>query len=78
MVNSAIAQLIQIVGTLPENKVAQVLDFARFLLWQEEKRPGEPTPFDVWAERLAQEKGFAYMTEQDVARIVRESRQATE
>jgi len=78
MVNSEIIQLIQVVGTLPENKVSQVLDFARFLLWQEKKRPGELTPFDVWAEGLAQEKGFAYMTEQDVARIVHESRQAAE
>jgi len=71
-----VTQLVQIVGRLPEDKIAEVLDFARFLLWQAHKQDGEATPFEVWAEGLAQSKGFAYLKEEDVARIIHESRQA--
>lgn len=76
MTSGEITQLIQIVGRLPEGKVSEVLDFAQFLLWQESKQEGEVTPFEVWAEKLAQTKGFAYLKEEDVARIVHESRKA--
>ncbi len=73
-----VTQLIQIVDRLPEDKVAEVLDFAQFLLWQAHKQDGEATPFEVWAERLAQRKGFAYLKEEDVARIIHESRHTAE
>lgn len=74
MISGEMTQLIQVVGRLPEDKVSEVLDFAQFLLWQESKQNGEATPFEVWAEGVAQAKGFAYMTEEEVARIVHESR----
>ena len=78
MMSNEITQLVQVVSRLPEDKMAEVLDFAQFLLWQANKQDGEATPFEVWAEGLAQAKGFAYLKEEDVARIIRESRQATE
>jgi len=71
-----VEQLLEVINQLPEEKVPQVLDFARFLWWQEILQRGEATPFEVWAEKLAREKGFAYLTEEDVARIVHESRKA--
>lgn len=67
-------QLFRIVGLLPEEKVAQVLDFAQFILWQETRSPDETTSFERWAERLARDKGFAYLSEEDVAYVVHESR----
>lgn len=70
-----VEQLIQVIEQLPEDRIAEVLNFARFLLWQI-KPPDESTPFELWAERLAQAKGFAYLTEEQVARVVHESRQA--
>jgi len=73
-----VIQLVQIVGRLPENKAAEVLDFARFLLWQVGNQDGEATPFEVWAANLAQAKGFAYLKEEDIARIIHESRQAAD
>ena len=78
MISADLTQLIQIVGRLPEDKVAEVLEFAQFPLWQANKGDGEATPFEVWAEGLAQAKGFNYLKEEDVARIVHESRKATE
>ena len=71
-----VEQLLEVIGRLPEEKVPQVLDFARFLWWQEVMQREGATPFEVWAEGLAQEKGFAHLTEEDVARIVHESRRA--
>jgi len=71
-----VEELLAVVDRLPEEKVPQVLDFARFLWWQEIIQQETPTPFEEWAEELAQEKGFAHLTEDDVARIVHELRQA--
>jgi hypothetical protein len=34
----------------------------------------EMTSFERWAERLARDKGFTYLSEEDVAYIVHESR----
>lgn len=34
----------------------------------------ETTSFERWTERLARDKGFAYLSEEDVAYIVHESR----
>jgi hypothetical protein len=67
-------QLLRVVGLLPEEKVAQVLDFAQFILWQETKSSDEPTAFERCAEKLARDKGFADLSEEDVAYIVHESR----
>jgi hypothetical protein len=67
-------QLFRVVGLLPEEKVAQVLDFAQFILWQETKSPDETTAFERWAEKLARNRGFAHLSEDDVACIVHESR----
>jgi hypothetical protein len=66
--------LFRVVGLLPEEKVAQVLDFAQFILWQETKSPDETTAFERWAEKLARNRGFAHLSEDDVACIVHESR----
>jgi len=66
--------LVKVVGLLPEEKVAQVLDFAEFILWQETRSPDETTSFERWTERLAQDKGFAHLSEEDVAYIVHASR----
>ena len=78
MISADLTRLIQIVGRLPEDKLAEVLDFAQFLLWQANKGESEATPFEVWAESLAQAKGFSYLKEEEVARIVHESRKAAE
>ncbi len=76
--NGDVEQLVRVVSQLPEDKVSEVLDFARFLAWQHAKVSDESTPFEQWAERLAQEKGFANLTEEDVAAIVHESRRTGE
>jgi hypothetical protein len=51
-----------------------VLDFAQFILWQETKSSDETTAFERWAEALARDKGFADLSEEEVAYIVHESR----
>ena len=76
--SSEITQLVQVVSRLPEDKMAEVLDFAQFLLWQANKQDGDTTPFEAWAASLAQAKGFAYLKEEDIARIIHESRQAAD
>ena len=76
--NGDVEQLIKVVSQLPEDKVSEVLDFARFLAWQHAKESGTSTPFEQWAERLAQERGFADLSEEDVAAIVHESRRTRE
>jgi len=73
-----VEQLLEVIDRLPEEKVPQVLDFARFLWWQGIVQREEATPFEVWAEELAQRKGFVHLTEEDVARIVHEARRARE
>ncbi len=71
-----VEQLLEVIDHLPDEKVPQVLDFARFLWWQDLVQREEATPFDLWAEQLAQRKGFAHLTEEDVIRVVHESRKA--
>lgn len=73
--SSGIDQLLTVAERLPEDRLAQVLDFARFLLWQAVRSPDEATSFELWAEGLARAKGFASLTEEEVARVVRQSRQ---
>ncbi len=67
-------QLLDVIEELPGEKVVEVLDFAKFLRWQDLVEARETIEFDAWAENLAKEKGFAHLTEEDVAQIVREFR----
>ncbi|HID86662.1 MAG TPA: DUF2281 domain-containing protein [Anaerolineae bacterium] len=66
--------LLKAVEDLPEERVLEVLDFAEFLKWRELARERGTTEFEAWAENLAREKGFAHLTEEDVAQIVHELR----
>ena len=50
-----------------ENK-QEILDFVEFLESREKSRGW--VEFDQWAMNLAKEKGFAHLTEQEVAEIV--------
>jgi hypothetical protein len=74
MVMNHVEQLLDAVRDLPETRVLQVLDFARFLKWQDEAQAREIIEFEAWAENLAREKGFAHLSEEDVAYIVHEVR----
>ena len=67
-------QLLDVIEELPGEKVSEVLDFAKFLRWQDLVEAREIIEFEAWAENLAKEKGFAYLTEEDVAQIVHEFR----
>jgi hypothetical protein len=74
MVMNHVEQLLDAVKDLPETRILQVLDFARFLKWQDEAQAREIIEFEAWAENLAREKGFAHLSEEDVAYIVHEVR----
>jgi len=74
MAMNHVEQLLDVVRDLPENRVLQVLDFARFLKWQDEAKAREIIEFEAWAENLAREKGFVHLNEEDVAYIVHEVR----
>ncbi len=76
--NGDVEQLIRVISQLPEDKVSEVLDFARFLAWQQARVSDESTPFEQWAEKLAQERGFADLTDEDVAAILQSSRRTRE
>jgi len=52
----------------------ELLDFIEFLKQSEEKRKW--IEFDEWAMNLAKIKGFSYLTEEDVAKIVESHRKA--
>ena len=67
-------QLLDVIEELPGERVLEVLDFAKFLRWQDLVKAREAIEFDAWAENLAKEKGFTYLTEEDVAQIVHEFR----
>jgi hypothetical protein len=67
-------QLLDVIEELPGEKILEVLDFAKFLRWRGLVEAREVIEFDAWAENLAKEKGFAYLTEEDVAQIVHEFR----
>ncbi len=76
--NGDVEQLIRVLSQLPEDKVSEVLDFARFLAWQHARVSDESTPFEQWAENLARERGFADLTDEDVAAMVHEARRTRE
>lgn len=74
MQRTDVEQLQAVVEQLSDEKISQLLNFARFLWWQEMAQLDEATPIEIWAEKLAQEKGFASLNEDQVAYIVHESR----
>ena len=49
-------QLLNVIEGLPGEKVLEVLDFAKFLRWQDLVEAREIIEFDAWAENLAKEK----------------------
>lgn len=57
----------------PEKK-REVADFIEFI--ESKERMAEWIEFDEWAANLAKEKGFAHLTEEDVAQIVEAHRSA--
>jgi len=57
---------------LSSDKKKEILDFLEFLEVREKAK--EWLEFDEWAINLAKEKGFANLTEEDVARIVSDFR----
>lgn len=57
---------------LSSDKKQEILDFLEFLEMREKAK--EWLEFDEWAINLAKEKGFANLTEGDVARIVSDFR----
>ena len=74
MTVSHVEQLLDVIEELPYEKVLEVLDFAKYLRWQDLVEAREIIEFDAWAENLAKEKGFARLSEEDVAQIVHEFR----
>ena len=61
---------------LPSEKQQEVLDFIEFLAHKGSsgQKAKAAVEFDEWAVNLAKEKGFAHLTEEDVAHIVRDFR----
>jgi len=57
---------------LPSERKQEILDFLEFL--DSRERAKEWLEFDEWAINLAKEKGFAHLTEEDIARIVTDYR----
>lgn len=52
---------------IPRERLDEVVDFIEFLKWKARKQEIE---FDEWAMNLAKEKGFALLTEDEIAEIV--------
>lgn len=61
---------------LPSDKAQELIDFANYLRWQEEKKTREVVEYDEWAINLAREKGFDYLTEKDILKIIEECRRS--
>jgi hypothetical protein len=59
---------------LSPKKKQEALDFLEFLAAREKAKAW--IEFDTWARNLAKEKGFAHLTEEDIARIVSDLRGA--
>lgn len=58
--------------SLPPERKKEVMDFLDFLSSGEKAKAW--IEFDEWAFNLAKEKGFDYLTEDDVARLVSDLR----
>lgn len=65
-------EVLQRLRNLPSTKRQEILDFLEFLESRVELR--QSLEFDEWAVNLAKEKGYAHLTEDDVASIVRDLR----
>ena len=74
MRSTDVEQLQAVIEQLSDEQIPQLLNYARFLWWQEIVQLDEATPTEVWAEKLAQQKGFARLNEDQVAYIVHQSR----
>lgn len=72
---TTVEQIVKVVRLLPEEKAAEVLDFAQFLLHRSGSDEDRADAFYAWAEELARSHGFDHLTEEDVAQIVHQSRQ---
>ena len=59
------------IDEIPESSLEEVYDYLEFLKWRATKREIE---FDEWARNLAKARGFDHLTEDDVAKIVKECR----
>jgi hypothetical protein len=57
---------------LPSERKREILDFVEFL--ESREKSEKWVEFDEWAMNLAKEKGFAHLTEQEVAEIVSDLR----
>ncbi len=67
-------ELLSVVKGLPEESIAEVIDFAYYLRVKEKIRGREIEDFDLWAEKSAAKKGFSNLTDNEVAKIVMECR----
>lgn len=66
--------ILEKVRSFPPEMVQEILDFIEFL--EQRRRQRGWMEFDEWAMNLAKEKGFYHLTEEDVARIVKEHRRS--
>lgn len=66
--------ILEKVRRFPPERLQEVLDFIEFLEQRERQRGW--IEFDEWAMNLAKEKGFYQLTEEDIARIVKEHRRS--
>lgn len=66
--------ILEKVRRFPPERLQEVLDFIEFLEQRERQRGW--IEFDEWAMNLAKEKGFYHLTEEDIARIVKEHRRS--
>jgi hypothetical protein len=57
---------------LPSERKREILDFVEFL--ESREKSERWVEFDEWAMNLAKEKGFAHLTDQEVAEIVSDLR----
>lgn len=68
------AQIKKEIDKLPSELVQEVRNFIEFLKQKKEKK--EWVVFDEWAANLAKEKGFSYLTEEDISQIVASYRES--
>lgn len=71
-----VPNLNQLLKRLPHDKRQELLDYARFLQWQSQRKQRDLVSFDAWALNLAKKRGFDRLTEREVLAIVQECRAA--
>ena len=62
-------ELFEVTGRRSKNRVSQVPAFARFILWEEMSQDDTATDFERVGEKLAQDRDFAHLAEDEVAHI---------